>query len=522
MQQAEGSVSGKPGVETALTAADGRTPASAHRDERKIVGLFCLVAAIHVFVFSAAFPFFGSVDEPSHFDLVVKYSHGHVPRNQEPFSPDSAVYLTLFSSCAYLGTPDKFPGNQMPSPLWTEPVEQMKREFAAECAGWQLNKNYEVSQCPLYYALAGAWWRAGELCGLNNGGLLYSLRFLNVIQIVVLVWLAWFAARLVFPGNIFVRMAVIAIVAFIPQSAFYSVDNDMLSTLCFGAAFICLLKWLFSEKPPGLCATAMGLAFAATYLTKATNIPLLAVVIAALGIKAFLDLRDGKLQRSLPGFASFIFCAALPILAWMAWCKINYGDLSGSKIKEDKFGWTVKAFGDWWHHPIFTPAGLWTYLAGEIGTFWQGELLWHNQSMALPFTNNIYCLLSLILAAAVLWVLLRRSAGAGSMQRVALWFGLACFAAGLAFFGLMSIVYDFHDCPNPSRDHPYFQAGRMIIGCLVPFLLVIAYGLDRVLCRFGNVAKFGTLAVVLLGMLAVEIATDWPAFSNPFNWYHLP
>jgi hypothetical protein len=52
-------------------------------NERKWVLLLCVFAAIHVFIFSATFPFFNDVDEQAHFDLVVKYSHGHVPRTLE-------------------------------------------------------------------------------------------------------------------------------------------------------------------------------------------------------------------------------------------------------------------------------------------------------------------------------------------------------------------------------------------------------------------------------------------------------
>ncbi|MGH7942021.1 MAG: hypothetical protein ACREFR_13220, partial [Limisphaerales bacterium] len=216
--------------------------------ERRFILLLSVLAVIHVFIFSAAFPFFNNVDEPMNFDVVVKYSHGDVPRKLERISPESAAFLALFSSCAYLGTPDKFPGHQMPPPPWTQSPEIMRRDFAANCAAWQLQQNYEVSQAPLYYALAGAWWRTEKLLGLKNGQLLFWLRFLNVAQIVALVWLGWLAASLVFPENIFVRIAVPAIVAFIPQTAFYSIDNDMVSSLCFAATFICLLKWLFSGK----------------------------------------------------------------------------------------------------------------------------------------------------------------------------------------------------------------------------------------------------------------------------------
>src|ERR1700722_15242115 len=87
--------------------------------ERYVVWLLSLLGAVHVLIFSAAFPFFNNVDEPIHFDLVLKYSHGQVPRKLETISADSAAYLALFNSCAYFGTPDKFPGNRMPPPPWT-------------------------------------------------------------------------------------------------------------------------------------------------------------------------------------------------------------------------------------------------------------------------------------------------------------------------------------------------------------------------------------------------------------------
>lgn len=490
--------------------------------ERRFVFLLSVLGAVHVFVFSAAFPFFNNVDEPIHFDLVMKYSHGHVPRKLETISPDSAVFLALFSSCAYLGTPDKFPGNRMPPPPWTEPAERMQAEFAAEKAAWQSQENYEISQTPLYYTLAGAWWRAGRLFGLQGGRLLYWLRFLNVAQMIALVWLAWYGARLVFPENAFVRVGVPAVVAFIPQSAFYSIGNDMLSSLCFGITFILLLKWLFFEKTSWLWGAATGLAFAATYLAKATNVPVLAVAAVAVGIKTCDELRNERVQKLLPGLAAFFCTAALPILAWMAWCKINYGDLSGSKIKMEEMGWSVKPISNWWAHPIFTPAGLWTYLLGQLGTFWQGEFDWLARPMALPFSNSVYCALSLVLPAAVVPALLRAPAAGNSLQRFALSLSLACCVGGLAFFGLMSIVYDFHNCPNPSRDHPYFQAGRMILAVLIPFLLCFVCGMDRLLGRFGNAAKFSVLTGLILIMIASEIVSDLPVFSNGYNWFHLP
>lgn len=86
----------------------------------------------------------------------------------------------------------------------------------------------------------------------------------------------------------------------------------------------------------------------------------------------------------------------------------------------------------------------------------------------------------------------------------------------------MSIIYDFHNCPYPSRAHPYFTSGRLLLGALIPFLLFIVYGLDRLLARFEDVTKFITLAAIVLTMLLLETATNWPAFSSDYNWFHLP
>ncbi|MGH8023322.1 MAG: DUF2142 domain-containing protein, partial [Limisphaerales bacterium] len=512
MQNAEGFAPAKAGdgveMRGAIAAADVQ-------EERKIVWLLCLLAAIHVLVFCMAFPFFNNVDEPMHFDLVVKYSHGHPPRKLERISAESAGYLAMFSSWAYTEIPARFPGDRMPSPPWTKPPQIMRQQLDANIAGWQSLDNYEASEAPLYYGLAGGWWRVGKLLGLKNGHLLYWLRFLNVAQMVALIWLAWFAARLVFPENIFVRFAVPSLVAFMPQTAFYSINNDMTSSLCFGAAFICLLKWLYGGKASALWAGATGLALAATELTKATNLPLLGVTVIAVAVMLCREVNQRRAAssasragagsaRCLPEIGAFIACMALPVLAWTIWCKVNYGDWTGSKIKTEYLGWTVKKFADWWHHPIFTPPGFWTFLCGQLGSFWQGEFVWHAQPMALPLSKSIYCVLSLILPAAILPTLKRRFAGGGALQRFGLWFSLACCAALLAFFGFASVVYDFHNCTYPSRKHPYFVSGRLLLGVLIPFMLCFAYGLNQALNRLGNPAKFRVLGALILLMFASE------------------
>ena len=498
-------------------AASKRPAAFSDSSQKKIIWLFCLLAAIHLFVFSAAFPFFNNVDEPMHFDLLIKYSHGHVPLGKETVSPDSATYLALFSSCMYFGTPDKF-GGKMPSPPWIDPA-QMKQDLNANRAGWQALENYEVPQGPLYYVLTGTVWRVGQWLHIDGGHLLYCLRFFNIILMVALIWLAYAAARLIFPENLFLRLGVPALLVFLPQTAFYSITNDTLSPVCFGLTFICLIKWLRAQLPSSPLGAAAGVAFAATYLTKATNLPLLAVVAAVLFFHTAKSFR--RSGASLPALLAFLACAAPPILGWAFWCKFHYGDFTGSKIATEFWGWTIKPFADWWRHPIFSPIGLWTYLSGQLVTFWQGEFSWLNRPLILLGTTTLYTVLSLILLALAVPGLIPRY-NPNAPRRQALCLGMACFVATLGFFALLSIAYDFTNSPNPTSAHPYIHQGRLMLGALIPFLLLIVYGLDRTLNRFGNAAKFFTLSVMILGMLAVEITTDWPVFSSPFNWYHLP
>lgn len=522
MQNGEDSVSGKCEVEAkGGTEILGKIPAQiSESSERKIILLLCLLAAVHVFVYSAAFPFFNNVDEPAHLDLVLQYSHGHIPRGMEYFSKEASVYLALFCSSAYFG-PTTGP---IPPPPWTQPVEKMRKDLLFNSTGWQTQKNYEDGEPPLYYALAGLWWHIGKWLGFGDGHLLYWLRFLNIALIVAIVWLGYFTARMVFPGHQFVRLGVPAVLAFMPQTAFYSIEDDVLSVIGFGVAFICVLRWTSAENISAPLGAATGLMFAATCLTKMTNLPLLGVAGISLAVKTWQFARDGKLRTAAPALVAFVCCAVLPIGGWILWSKFSYGDFTGSKMKMDHFNWTVKPFSEWWHHPIFTPVGFWTYLSGQISTFWQGEFKWFyppSKPLALPGTDIIYTTLTLVLVAPALANLFSRT-NLSQLQRQALELSLACFVAALGFFAFMSIIYDFSYSPNPSRAHPYFQAGRMFLGMLIPFLLLFVYGLDRLLNRFGNKAKFATLAVSISVMLAVEIATDWPAFFNDYNWYHLP
>jgi hypothetical protein len=509
-------------MDNGVTATTSRPPAafSASR-ERVLVLLLGCAAAAHVFIYSAAFPFFNTVDEQSHFDLAVKYSEGHVPRALERVSTNATPYVVIYGTHEYLWASNNFPIEQFPPP-WTQPMEKIAPKLLSWEASWNNVTNHEAAQPPLYYTLAGSWWRLGKACGFHDGFLLYWVRFLNILFVVTLVWLGFVAARMIFPDNLFLKIGVPALLAFLPQTVFYSIQNDVLSPLTFGVAFICLVKLLRADAPGVRLGTATGLALAATYLTKISNLPLLAMSGAVVLFKISRLAKAGKLRAAFPALAALALCAGLPIGGWLAWTKCHFGDFTGTAAKIQFLNWTHKPFGEWWHHPIFTPHGLWTFVSGLLATFWQGEFLWHRQPLASPVVDMIYAILSICLVGVAVVALLSRSTAVTGSQRQALWFGFLCVMAAVAFLGFLSIIYDFQDCFYPSRAHPYFTSGRLMLGALIPFLLLSLYGMDCALSRIKNRwAKPLALTGLILFMLISEITINRMMFSNAYNWFHM-
>jgi len=86
------------------------------RRERLLVRLFCLLAALRIFVFTAAFPFFNNVDEQYHFDLVCRYAQGDVPQGLERCSAEAVALIARYGSPEYVWTLRDFPGMKTPPP----------------------------------------------------------------------------------------------------------------------------------------------------------------------------------------------------------------------------------------------------------------------------------------------------------------------------------------------------------------------------------------------------------------------
>lgn len=488
---------------------------------RLVVLLLCLLAGVRAFLFCAGFPFFNNADEQAHFDVVLKYSQGHPPRGMERFSGESARYFTQYGSPEFFMSPEAFPDGRFPLPGWASLADGTSAAVSATEQAWSDAINPESWQPPLYYAIAGLWLKLGQLCGFAEGHLLYWLRFLNVFFLAILVWLSFWAAREFFPQQEWVALCVPVLMAFIPQDMFYGLENDNLSPLCFGAVFICLIRWWRAEVPSPLLAVCLGLTMSATYLTKLSNAPLLAVALWVVVLKIFSAARSGNLGRMLPALGILIACAIIPAAAWMIWMQYALGDAIGSSTHIALSGWTRKPFAAWWHHPIFTWQGAWSFLSKVLASFWRGEFIWHGKRLASTAADYFYAISSLVLLS-ITALHLPRLARRDKLTAQIVSFALLSFVAAVLFLAFISIRFDFGDSVYPSRAEPYLWSGRYITGALIPFLIVYVYGLQLALrWTHRTWPLFATVVIIVIGVTASEIRVNRPVFSSDYNWFHL-
>jgi hypothetical protein len=357
---------------------------------------------------------------------------------------------------------------------------------------------------------------------------LYWIRFLNVALMAIVVWLGYVAARTIASERLDVRIGVPLLLAFIPQNVFYAMNNDVLSPLCFGALFLCLLQWLRTNAPSPLLGAVTGVAIASTYLTKLSNLPLIVVAVAVILARLVAILRRTP-RTGLIALAALFLCAAAPIASWMVWLKLQFGDVTGSMAKIAFLDWTRKPFAKWWQHPIFNPAGLWVFWSDLIASFWRGEVEWHGSRFDWQIADRLFAISSLVfIAAAVLG--LKKQFALSAFQRQAIAVAILTVATGIAFLGLLSIQFDFGSCVNPSRLHPYFTSGRLLSGAIIPFALSYVYGISC-LCRLAT-SRFQqtrwiatAVPLVVLGAIvafaqASEIFINHPVFASQHNWFH--
>ncbi len=492
------------------------------RREQIFVFLLCMFAAVRVFVYSAAFPFFNNVDEQMHFDLVYKYSVGDVPREElANYSSRVAELIVLYGTPEYFRGPEKFPQGRIPAPAWKIPNVRSTQDFHRASDRWFRKGNHESTSFPAYYALAGLWSAAGRSAGLTGGNSLYWIRFLNVPLVAALVYLTYLIGRTFAADNPVQRLGLPVLTAFFPQDVFYSINSDVLSPLLFAISLLMLLQLYFHSRSVLYHALA-GLAVAGCFLVKISNL----AVLVLLGLIVLLKVKDllaeGRLAEYVPRLSALILGTFIPTGLWLGRNLLLFGDVTGSAHKAEYLGWTAKSLGQIGDHPIFGITGLFYFLEKLTVTFWRGEFVWNLEHIRLPWLDTFYAASSAIFLGMCLVFLVWRRDDTGREYRFLLTVSFLTLAISVLVLAALSVVFDFGKCWYPSRESPYFTSGRLILCCLVPLLLLYVDGVGRLL----SWRKRPALALGFLCLVAVVITvSEWVmtrhVFSSSYNWFHL-
>src|SRR5205814_8219713 len=144
----------------------------------------------------------------------------------------------------------------------------------------------------------------------------------------------------------------------------------------------------------------------------------------------------------------------------------------------------------------------------------------HGQPLRCPVADAFYVISSLVLLGAALFGL-RKRADLSTFQRQAIGIAALGVIASVVFLALLSIQFDFGSCINPSRAHPYFASGRLIGGAMIPFALFYIYGIAWLFRRFNQALTLLVLAIILVFIVASEIAVNRVVFTSEHNLFQV-
>lgn len=475
---------------------------------------------------SSAFHFFNDVDEWAHFDLVYKYSRGYLPhKGNDLHDPESSRIIITYASPEYLRSPESFRRNKIPPPLWTAGQDKVNARVERMLPGWTKTSNHEAFSPPVYYAIAGMWYKIGEFIGLEKGNLLYWLRFLNVLAYFSLVWCAYFFIRKFYPGNTFIIIAVPIMLAVFPQDVFYSINSDVLSPLFFTLSLYYLLSLCLSESVSLKYYFIAGIVTALTFLIKYSNVAIIGIFIFVLFhlMRKFYNSENQK--KDAYKLLLLISSVALPIILWHLRNYIVLDDIMGTSGKIELLGWRVKPFGEILHHPIFSPKGF-VYFWDELTkTYCCGELTWHAKELSSKSFDLFYTASSFVFISISLISSLKKWGNKRDTKAYRFVNGSNFFVLflSIAFLIFLSMYFDFGDSHYPSRDYPYMCSGRLISGSLIPFLILYIDGIHVILKRCSNLLYPFIVVLIIISLITYsEISLNAPVFESQYNWFHLP
>jgi hypothetical protein len=515
---------------TRIVSAEAGFDSFVRNHAARIAVALSIFAGLRILLFCMAFPPTNGTDEKFHLMSIQMYSQGHLPGRDLPrMDPAFAKTLLLYWSPEY-GMRDMGMNRGVDSqPLfWLTPQERKSSlangSYQQEVDVWLLahlqRANYHAHSPPLYYMVAGIWYDVGRALGVGDWAQVYWVRLLNPIFYGLLVWVSYRFVCKVYPESEFLFLAVPGLLAVFPQDVFFGMSRDVLSPVVSTGALLFMADAITHKNAQYrsllLASFLVGLAF----LVEVSNF----VLYGALAVCFWMWARDSGMPRRreiLVVAGSALGALALPLL-WMWRNFVVIGDFTASRAKMRVLGWTVKPATAFFHHPLFSWHGLSYFLLQLTRSFWRGEYVWHAMPMRSAGADWLYVLSTVLLVLVFVAGLLRQWKNLPRVERFAGSQSLFLVAVSVLFLALLSLLFDFHDCPYPSRVSPFFVSGRLISGTLLPFALIYASGLEMVTHRFRKwVPPSAVLACLMLFITVSEFRVRSVVFSSPYNFFAL-
>ena len=473
----------------------------------------CALGAVRVLAAASVFPLFCNVDEPFHYDMVVKASRGRLSAGFEPVTAEAARVIAESASWEYLNDPGPGTPREYLEPAWRLPAPARKRITGAGVRQWTGVVNGESLEPPGYYLPAGVWLAAGERIGFGGARGAYWVRWLGAVALAGTILFAGVAVRGPFAGRPAVRLGVPIILAAWPQDLFYSINNGVPMAFWGAAGFMLMAwglgrrRWLAACAGGGFC---LGLAVLSSYAA--------APAVAALVLMPWLaGLRPRR--RALARTAVAAAFAALPVALWLIRNVLVAGVLTGAGAKAAAIGLTRQPLAAALDHPVFTLEGAFTFIRFLSATFWRGEFTWHGRPMEWPLLESV---MLAVCVAGIAAVLLRGREAPGPARGIEL-AGAAAAVLGVVYLGALSVSFDFSTTFFPSRAFPFIANGRLLTAAVAPLVVAVLAGLDRLVPRrIPPWARVGAVAGLAVWLAAADLL-DWrEAAGSPYNWFHLP
>jgi Na+-transporting NADH:ubiquinone oxidoreductase subunit NqrB len=145
-------------------------------------------------------------------------------------------------------------------------------------------------------------------------------------------------------------------------------------------------------------------------------------------------------------------------------------------------------------------------------------MIWWTKPIANSISDSFFILSTLVFIIAGIFINKNNNKLLSQSNKIA----IASFISLILFMILLSISFDFGNCENPSRMHPYFVSGRLISGALIPFGMLYLQGMNIAISKIENQKiKLYILTSVVAIITTLEYINHIPVFESKYNFFNL-